>query len=82
MDSTRFLVFGALSSIIVITFGVVGYMVVEGWPLLDSLYMTIITLTTVGYEEVHQLSPSGRTFTIFLIITGVSFFLYMASAMV
>ena len=46
-------------------------MFIEGWDLLDSLYMTIITLASVGYKEVHDLSFNGRIFTIVLIIGGV-----------
>ena len=51
--------------------GTVGYMVIEGWGLLDSLYMTTITVGTVGFGEVHPLSSAGRLFTIVLIIASV-----------
>ena len=57
-------------------FGVVGYEVIEGWGLLDSLFMTVITLTTVGYSEVHRLSDEGRIFTIFLMLGGIATFTY------
>ena len=50
--------------------GVAGYHWIEGWPLLDALYMTVITLSTVGFGEVHPLSPAGRVFTMGLIVTG------------
>ncbi|MBU2488339.1 MAG: potassium channel protein [Proteobacteria bacterium] len=56
--------------------GTTGYMALEGWSFLDSLYMTIITMSTVGYFEVQILSPGGRMFTIALIIFGVSVFFY------
>ncbi|MBI4691088.1 MAG: potassium channel protein [Nitrospirae bacterium] len=46
-------------------------MLIEGWGCLDSLYMTIITIASVGYKEIHELSPNGRIFTIILIISGV-----------
>lgn len=52
--------------------GVIGYRLIEGWSFLDSLYMTIITISTVGFQEVYPLSRLGRIFTISLIITGVS----------
>ncbi len=65
-------------SIVLIGFGCVGYMVIEGWPFFDSLYMTIITLATVGYSEVHQVSLPGRVFTVFLILLGVGYFMYVA----
>ncbi|MBE0479040.1 potassium channel protein [Candidatus Aerophobetes bacterium] len=50
--------------------GMVGYVVIEEWSLFDSLYMTAITLTSVGYQEVHPLSHQGRVFTVFLVIGG------------
>jgi len=51
--------------------GTLGYAAVEGWPLLDSLYMTVITIATVGYREVRPLSNAGRILTIGLILAGV-----------
>lgn len=52
--------------------GTAGYMLIEGWRLLDAVYMTVITLSTVGFTEVHPLSEAGHLFTIALITTGVS----------
>jgi voltage-gated potassium channel len=63
----------------IISFGTLGYMTIEGWNFFDSLYMTIITLTTVGYGEVHALSDKGRLFTIFLIVGGVGTVFYALS---
>ncbi|MEW6600141.1 MAG: potassium channel protein [Nitrospirota bacterium] len=60
----------------VIAFGVAGYILIEGWGVFDSLYMTIITLTTVGYHEVHELSRAGRTFSMVLILSGVGTMFY------
>lgn len=65
--------------IVVISFGTIGYSVLEGWNFFDSFYMTIITLTTVGYMEVHPLSKIGRFFTTFLILSGVGAMLYSLS---
>ena len=62
--------------------GIAGYAVIEGWSFLDSLYMTIITITTVGYTEVHPLSTSGRIFSIFLIVGGVGGTLYIITGMI
>lgn len=50
--------------------GVVGYCSIEGWSLLDALYMTVTTLSTVGYGEIHPLSTGGRLFTMGLILGG------------
>jgi voltage-gated potassium channel len=63
----------------VISSGTIGYMLVEGWGFLDSLYMTIITITTVGFKEIHELSQKGQIFTIILIISGVGTVLYALS---
>jgi voltage-gated potassium channel len=62
--------------ILIVSFGTAGYEIIEGWDFLDSLYMTIITLTTVGFKEVHYLSSNGKLFTIILIIGGVGAVLY------
>lgn len=51
--------------------GVIGYMAIEGWGFLDALYMVVITLATVGFREIHPLSPAGMIFTIFLIVFGL-----------
>lgn len=64
----------------VISFGTLGYMFIEGWNMLDSLYMTIITLASVGYKEVHDLSFNGKMFTIILIIGGVGTVAYALTA--
>lgn len=56
--------------------GSVGYMLIEGWQWFDALYMTIITLTTVGYTEIHPLSPEGRLFTIVFVFFGVGTVFY------
>lgn len=55
----------------VFIFGVLGFMIVEGWNLIDAIYMTIITLSTVGYGETQALSDIGRVFTIILIVFGL-----------
>jgi len=66
---------------VTLLFGVVGYMWTEGWNFLDSLFMTVITLSTVGYREAHPLSAHGQVFTIVLIITGLGVFFYTARSM-
>jgi len=52
-------------------FGAVGYHFIEHWSWFDSLYMSVVTFSTVGYAEVHPLTHQGRIFTIFVIIFGV-----------
>jgi voltage-gated potassium channel len=56
--------------------GTAGYMLLEGWSFLDALYMTVITLTTVGFREVRPLDDSGQIFTIILAISGVGAMFY------
>jgi len=63
----------------IISFGTIGYIFLEGWSFLDALYMTVTTLTTVGYREIRELSDAGRWFTIILIIGGVGTMLYALS---
>lgn len=82
MKSIRHLKFCILLLILVIFLGVSGYMSIERWDFLDALYMAVTTLTTVGYNEVHELTNPGRIFTIFFIIIGVVYFLYIAGAVV
>ena len=65
------LIFALIFITCVVIAGSVGYMFIEGWNCLDSLYMTVITIASVGYKEIHDLSPNGRIFTIILIISGV-----------
>jgi voltage-gated potassium channel len=56
---------------LVIFAGTVGYQVIEAWTFVEALYMTIITISTVGFQEVGPLSDTGRIFTIFLILGGI-----------
>jgi len=56
---------------IVVVVGTVGYMAVEGWSAWDAFYMTVISITTAGYREVHELSRAGQAFTAALLIFGV-----------
>ena len=66
--------------LLIVAFGTAGYMIIEGWNFLDSIYMTVTTITTVGFQEVHKLSPRGTIFTIFLIVGGVGTALYAFTA--
>jgi voltage-gated potassium channel len=68
---------GILLALIIVLFtGVSGYQLIEGWSVLDALYMTVITLASVGFMEVHTLSDVGRMFTMFLILGGTGVLVY------
>ena len=77
MDRTTNLIIVVLLSVFLVGIGTAGYVVIEDWTVLDSLYMTVITLSTIGYGEVNPVSQPGRILTLFLIVMGVGFFLYV-----
>jgi voltage-gated potassium channel len=66
--------------LVVVAGGTAGYVVIEGWGVWDALYMTVTTVATVGFREVHPLSRAGQAFTLVLIVVGVSTALYAFSA--
>jgi voltage-gated potassium channel len=86
MKFTNFLwgrpVRGFVVLLLIILFGTVGYKLIEGWSFLDCLYMTVTTLSTVGYSEVHPLSQEGRIFSIFFILGGVGALFYTLTDLV
>jgi len=61
-----------LALLLVVVIGTAGFHFIEHWPWFDGLYMVVTTLTTIGYQEVHPLSHSGRIFNVFVIVAGVS----------
>lgn len=65
-----------ISFSLLILVGSFGYILIESWSWLDSIYMTFITLSTVGFGEVHPMSDLGRIFTILLILGGVGHMAY------
>ncbi len=80
--TTRFIILAGIPAALLVI-GTLGYYVIEEkYTLFDALYMTVITLTTVGYGEVHPLTPSGRGFTILLLLVGVFSIFYTATEIV
>lgn len=65
-----------LTLVAILVLGTLGYHLIEHWPLFDSFYMTIITLSTVGYSEIRPLSTNGQIFTIILILFGAGLIAY------
>lgn len=70
-----------LTFVAVITFGGIGYVIIEGWTWIDAFYMAVITVTTVGFAEVHPLSQTGKVFTSVLILLGVGAITYAFTAL-
>jgi len=62
--------------ILTIIIGILGYMLIEGWDFVDSFYMTIITITTTGFKEVHPLNDIGKIFTLVIIFMGIGAIAY------
>ena len=70
----------AILLFVILAVGVSGYMLLSGDSFINSLYMTVITMSTVGFSEVHPLSPEEKVFTIFLILTSITVFGYALSS--
>src|SRR5918911_1636677 len=79
----RFRIRYALVALAVATaFGTVGFHLIEGWSVMDSLYMTVETVTTVGYGDMSPKSLAGRLFAIVFMIVGVGTVAYVLSSTV
>ncbi len=81
MEQSRHFILSVFLSLFIIIFGTIGYVFIEDWNLIDALYMTIITLATVGFKEVHEISQAGRLYTIILIMFGAGTFIYVGTAL-
>ena len=81
MDPIRHLKISICVLMLLLTFGTLGYIAIEGWDTLDALYMTVITLGTVGFREVHDLSSAGKIFTMTLIFFGVGVIGYIVGSL-
>jgi len=82
MDTKSRLVKWALALFLLLLFGTVGYTVIEGWSAADAFYMTVITITTVGFAEIQPLSQGGRVFTVILALGGVGTAIYILTSFV
>lgn len=82
MEGIKQVVISIILLMLIITVGIGGYMTIEGWGITDAAYMTLITLTTVGFGEIHPLSSVGRHFTMVIIVLGTSFFIYVGGSVV
>lgn len=69
------LIFATAFTVFIITFGSLGYMILDDFTFLEGLYMTVINLTTIGFGEVRPLNDAGRIFTLILILMGMAFVL-------
>ncbi len=78
MGSFLPLTIGIIGLLLILFGSSFGYMYLEGWDFWDSFYMSMITLSTVGFQEVHELSRAGRLFTSALILVGVGTFMFIA----
>ena len=79
MDSSRReMLLAGLALLFLFLIGTLGYSVLEGWTMVDGLYMTFITLSTIGFQEVHTLSDAGRFFTLGLGVTGIGLLSFVA----
>jgi len=76
MNPLRRLLIPVLILATLIVVGVLAYRFIEGWPLIDSLYMVVITLSTVGFREVYPLNTAGKLLTMFIIVSGVGTAVY------
>jgi voltage-gated potassium channel len=75
MNALTRLIYAAMALVITLCWGTLGYMQIEKFTLLEALYMSVITITTIGFNEVHPLSAGGRAFTMVLAFGGTGLLL-------
>ena len=71
-----------MALVALIVLGTFGYHILMRWTILDSAYMTVITLATVGYKEVHPLDPTGKIFTMTMVVFGVSIVFWAGASLI
>jgi voltage-gated potassium channel len=81
MGKTRNIIFATVMLALVVSLGTMGYMVLENWNFLDSLYMTVITISTVGFSEVNPVSNQGRILTMTVLISGLGVLAYVVGTL-
>lgn len=81
-DLQRQLRIAIFAFLIIVPIGTIGFMWLEGWSFVDSLYVTVITLSTIGYGDLTPEDPYGRLFTIVLAVSGLSAFAFAGQAFI
>ena len=81
MKQTRNMIFATVMLVLVVGLGTAGYMILERWDFLDSLYMTVITISTVGFTEVNPVSNHGRILTMTILISGLGVLAYVVGTL-
>ncbi|MGB6928817.1 MAG: potassium channel family protein, partial [Syntrophobacteria bacterium] len=81
MKRTRNMFFAIVMLALVVSLGTAGYMILENWNFLDSLYMTVITISTVGFNEVNPVSNQGRILTMTVLISGLGVLAYVVGTL-
>ncbi len=82
MSLARRLSLAVFLVLLILLVGTFGYWLIEGWPFFDALYMTVITVSTVGFREIGPLSFSGRLFTLFLIMGGAGIIIFALGTLI
>jgi len=77
--SRREIFLASLALLVLFVVGTAGYMSIEGWTWIDGFYMTFITLTTIGFQEVNTLSDGARFFTVIIALTGIGLVTFVAA---
>jgi len=81
MTKLRKILYWGAGLLAIILLGSAGYVIIEGWSFFDGLYMTVITLTTVGFGEVRPLTTVGRAYTLLLLFAGMGVMLYVVTSL-